>query len=484
MSEEIRKLKPADMWENFYAITQIPRPSKHEERITAFMVEFGKKLGLETTADKVGNVLIRKPATPGYEDRKIVVLQAHLDMVPQKNSDKKHDFLTDPIDAYIDGDWVRARGTTLGADNGMGVAAAMGVLASKTLKHGPIEALFTIDEETGMTGAVNLAPDFLKGRILLNMDSETEGELYVGCAGGIDATITIPYELENTPADYKALEIEVKGLKGGHSGMDIVLGRGNSIMLLMRLLVESEELGVRIAKASGGGMRNAIPREASATVVVPTKNFDALQTKLKEIIANIKAELAGADPDVTINVAGAQLPTQCLTEKSHLALTRSVYSCPNGVIRMSDSVPGLVETSSNFATLKMEEKHFTGLCLLRSSVETAKMALTTQMAAVFKMVGGNAEFTGSYPGWKPNMESPILKTMQTVYKNKFGVEAKIMAIHAGLECGLIGGIYQGMDMISFGPTILSPHSPDERVNIETVSLFWDFLAEVLANSPK
>jgi len=484
MSEEIRKLKPADVWENFYAITQIPRPSKHEERITAFMVEFGKKLGLETTADKLGNVLIRKPATPGYEDRKILVLQAHLDMVPQKNSDKQHDFLTDPIDAYIDGDWVRARGTTLGADNGMGVAAAMGVLASKTLKHGPIEALFTIDEETGMTGAENLAPDFVKGRILINMDSETEGELYVGCAGGIDATITIPYELEKTPAEYKALDLEVKGLKGGHSGMDIILGRGNSIMLLMRLLVESEDLGVRIATAQGGSLRNAIPREAFATVVVPAKNLAALQAKLKEVTADIKAELAGADPDVVVNVAEAKLPAQCLTEKSHLALTRSVYTCPNGVIRMSDSVAGLVETSTNFAALKMEEKHFTGLCLMRSSVETAKMALTKQMEAVFKMVGASVVFTGAYPGWKPNMASPILKTMQTVYKNKFGVEPKIMAIHAGLECGIIGGIYQGMDMISFGPTILSPHSPDERVNIETVSLFWDFLTEVLTNSPK
>lgn len=484
MSEEIRKLKPADVWEHFYAITQVPRPSKHEERVTAFMVEFGKKLGLETIADKVGNVLIRKPATPGYEDRKIIVLQAHLDMVPQKNSDKHHDFLTDPIDAYVDGEWVRARGTTLGADNGMGVAAAMGVLASKTLKHGPIEALFTIDEETGMTGAQNLAPDFVKGRILLNMDSETEGELYVGCAGGIDASITIPYELEKTPSDFQAFDIEVKGLKGGHSGMDIILGRGNAIMLLLRLMVENEDLGMRIATAQGGGMRNAIPREASATIVVPSKNVAALQTKLKEAYENIKAELAGVEPQLQINVSATKLPAECLTEKSHLALTRSVYCCPNGVIRMSDSVPGLVETSSNFATLKMEAGHFLGQCLLRSSVETAKMALTKQMGAVFAMVGAKAVFTAPYPGWKPNMDSPILKTMQTVYKKKFGKDSKIMAIHAGLECGLIGGIYSGMDMISFGPTILSPHSPDERVNIASVSLFWDFLTEVLANSPK
>ncbi|MGP1363520.1 MAG: aminoacyl-histidine dipeptidase [Bacteroides sp.] len=484
MSEEIRKLKPADIWENFYSLTQIPRPSKHEERITAFMVDFGKKLGLETHADKLGNVLIRKPATPGYEDRKIIVLQAHLDMVPQKNSDKQHDFLTDPIDAYIDGDWVRARGTTLGADNGMGVAAAMGVLASKTLKHGPIEALFTIDEETGMTGAENLAPDFLKGRILINLDSETEGELYVGCAGGVDATIHIPYELENTPTAHKALSIEVKGLKGGHSGMDIVLGRGNSIMLLMRLLVECEDLGIRIATAQGGSLRNAIPREAFATVVVPEKNLSALHARIATIKKDIQEELSVADPAVAFNITEVAVPAKCLTTKSHLALTRSVYNCPNGVIRMSDSVAGLVETSTNFAALKMEEKYFTGLCLMRSSVETAKFALTKQMEACFKMVDAPVEFSGAYPGWKPNMESPILKTMKSVYKNKFGNEPKIMAIHAGLECGIIGGIFPGMDMISFGPTILSPHSPDERVNIATVQLFWDFLTEILANSPK
>lgn len=484
MSQEIKNLKPAAIWEHFYAITQIPRPSKHEERITAFMADFGKKLGLETHVDKLGNVLIRKPATPGYEDRKIIVLQAHLDMVPQKNSDKQHDFLTDPIDAYIDGGWVRARGTTLGADNGMGVAAAMGVLAEKNLKHGPIEALFTIDEETGMTGAENLDPAFLKGRILINMDSETEGELYVGCAGGIDATISVPYELENTPADTQALALTVKGLKGGHSGMDIALGRGNSIMLLMRLLVEAEDLGVRVATAQGGSLRNAIPREAEATVVVASKNLAALKERLASTAADIKAELAQTDPDVQIMVGETALPAKVLTEKSHLALTRSVYTCPNAVIRMSDSVPGLVETSTNFAVLKMAEGHFDGLCFIRSSVESAKMALCKQMESVFKMVGASVAFSGSYAGWQPNMASPILKVMQSVYKTKFGCEPKIMAIHAGLECGIIGGIYEGMDMISFGPTILSPHSPDERVNIETVGLFWDFLVEILANSPR
>ncbi len=484
MSQEIKGLKPAEIWENFYSITQIPRPSKHEERISAFMADFGKKLGLETHVDKVGNVLIRKPATAGYEDRRILVLQAHLDMVPQKNSATQHDFLTDPIDAYIDGGWVRARGTTLGADNGMGVAAAMGVLASKNLKHGPIEALFTIDEETGMTGAENLDPAALKGRILINMDSETEGELYVGCAGGVDATITLPYEEENTPTGMTALKISVTGLKGGHSGMDIILGRGNSIMILMRLLVEAEDLGIRVSRIEGGNMRNAIPREAEGVVVVPSKNLAALKERLAGSIADIRSEISGADPDLQITVTESSLPTKVLTEKSHLALTRSVYNCPNGVIRMSDSVPGLVETSTNFAALHMEDGNFKGLCLLRSSVESAKMALTKKMEAVFKMVGGSVVFSGAYPGWKPNMESPILKVMQSVYKTKFGCEPKIMAIHAGLECGLIGGIYEGMDMISFGPTILSPHSPDERVNIETVGLFWDFLVEILANSPR
>lgn len=482
MSQEIKQLQPTAVWENFYSLTQIPRPSKHEERITAFMKSFGESLGLETIVDEVGNVIIRKPATPGHEDRVGIVLQGHLDMVPQCNSDLNFDFLTQPIDAHVDGEWVRARGTTLGADNGIGVAAAMAVLQSKTLCHGPIEALFTIDEETGMTGAIHLSPKALKGRILMNLDSETEGELYVGCAGGLDATITIPYTEE--PSRKEGARISIAGLKGGHSGMDIILGRGNSIKILMRIANHLEDLDVRLVSLTGGSLRNAIPREAVATFALPDGKYAELAKRVETLAAAIRHELALVDEGLTITCEKASPSGTMLSQASHRAVVRSLLVCPNGVVRMSDAMPGLVETSSNLASVELGGGTVVGKCLLRSSVDSGKEALGEQICAAVALAGGRCELTNGYPGWNPNMESSILKTMREVYSKEYGKEPKVMAIHAGLECGILGGSYPHMDMISFGPTIMSPHSPDERVKVDTVGKFWDYLCKVLAQAPK
>ena len=485
MSEEIKSLKPSEIWENFYGLTQVPRPSKHEAKVTEFVRKFGEKLGLKTTVDHAGNVIIRKPATPGMENRKPIVLQAHLDMVPQKNSETIHDFEKDPIDAYIDGEWVRARGTTLGADNGIGAAAIMGVLASKTLKHGPLEGLFTIDEETGMTGAIELSPNALKGEILLNLDSETEGEIYVGCAGGLDGTLKIPVEVERVSRDRAGVAIAITGLKGGHSGMDIILGRANSIKLMARLLVHLQRDDARIVSIEGGSLRNAIPREAFCTLAIPTTKLSRFKTAATELIARIKEEYKAVDPNLSITLKDTVVKGEkCFTAHTHLASMQAVLGIPNGVIRMSDAMPGLVETSSNLASLRVERNRVICQCLLRSSVESAKQALAEEMGGIVELAGGNASFDNGYPGWNPNMNSPILKTMREVYEHEYKKKPAIMAIHAGLECGILGGSYPKMDMISFGPTIMSPHSPDERVKIDTVGKFWDFLCKILENSPK
>lgn len=484
MSEEIKKLKPAALWENFYALTQIPRPSKHEEESIKYMKSFGEGLGLETIVDEVGNVIIRKPATPGMEDRKGVILQAHIDMVPQKNSDVDHDFTKDPIDAYVDGDWVTAKGTTLGADNGIGLAAAMAVLADKELVHGPVEALVTVDEETGMTGAFALKPDVLKGDILMNMDSEDEGELYVGCAGGIDANIEYSFTKEAVPAGMKALKLAITGLKGGHSGMDIPLGRGNANKLAFRYLKHAIEThGVRIADIEGGSLRNAIPREAFVTVLVPEGNVDAMKKCVAEYECIYKAELNRTEPDLKMEVLDAEMPEFVMDADTAMKLALGVYGCPNGVIRMSDSMPGTVETSTNLAIVKTVGDKVEVCCLLRSSVDTAKKDLTNMIGSVFTLAGAKVEFDGEYPGWKPNPDSDILEVMQNVYNEKYGKIPEIKAIHAGLECGLLGAVYPNWDMISFGPTIRFPHSPDEKVNIATVEKFWDFLVETLKNVP-
>jgi len=484
MSKEIINLEPKSVWENFYQLTQVPRPSKHEEKIQEFMVKYGKSLGLETEKDAVGNIVIRKPATTGMENRKGIVMQGHLDMVPQKNNDTKHDFEKDPIDAWIDGEWVKARGTTLGADNGMGVAAAMTVLASKTLVHGPVEALFTCDEETGMTGAFGLQAGWLKGDILLNMDSEDEGELYVGCAGGVNGNIEFEYDEMIVPKGYSSYKLIIKGLKGGHSGLDINLGRGNANKLMVRFLKHAiQEMDVRLAEINGGGMRNAIPRECYAIVVVPTESitdFLAAVSKYEDIY---KAELKISEPNLSFAAEECAKPKSLIDERVQDDMIDSVYACPNGMIRMSDSMPGLVETSTNLATVKSENGVISVKCLLRSSVDSAKEDLCEQVESVFSLAGGMVRFDGGYPGWKPNMDSAILKQMQKIYENKFGKVPEIKAIHAGLECGILGANYPHWDMISFGPTMRFPHSPDEKVNIPTVAKFWDFLVETLKNVP-
>jgi len=485
MSDAIRNLEPKAVWEYFYQLTQVPRPSKHEEKIRAFMIKFGNDLGLETFMDEVGNVIIRKPATKGMEDRKGVVLQGHLDMVPQANSDKKHDFATDPIDAYIDGEWVTANGTTLGADNGMGVAAAMAILASKEAVHGPLECLFTADEETGMSGAFGLKPNLLKGDILLNLDSEDEGELYVGCAGGIDGNFYFDAKLKEVPTHHVAFKLSVTGLRGGHSGLDIPLGRGNANKIIFRYLhLALERYNIRIAEISGGNLRNAIPREAFATIIIPEGKASELPGCVARFEKIVQKELASADPNVSVKVVPTEMPTKVISDGVQSRLTKAVYGCPNGVIRMSQDMIGLVETSSNLAIVKLAGDQISVHCLLRSSVDSAKEDLANSIGSVFRLADARVEFKGEYPGWKPNMNSDILKIMQSTYQKLYNKIPEIKAIHAGLECGLLGGAYPNWDMISFGPTMRFPHSPDEKVNIATVGKFYNWLLETLKNIPR
>lgn len=486
MREAIKNLEPAEVWSIFSELTQIPRPSNHEEAVQQWAVDFGNKLGLETLKDKAGNVIIKKPATPGMENRKTVVLQGHLDMVPQKNSDKVHDFQKDPIDAFVDGDWVTANGTTLGADNGIGVSAAMAVLASGTIKHGPLEVLLTATEETGMDGANGLKAGLLDAEILINTDSEDEGELYVGCAGGEDVNITLNYSEEDLPLGFTAFTLSITGMKGGHSGMDIILGRGNSIKTFFRIINAAKNLGIRLASIDGGSLRNAIPREAFGVVLVEEAKAADFIALVDEIADTVKAELSATEPDLKIQVDATKLPEKLIDEDTQDKLVKAVVACPNGVIRMSDSMPGLVETSTNLAILKSDKvnKTIKGACLMRSSVDSAKDELGSRIKAVFELAGGQVNFSGAYPGWKPNMQSPILKTMEQLYESKWNKVPEIKAIHAGLECGILAQNYPHWDMISFGPTICFPHSPDEKVNIETVQKFWEFLVITLENIPK
>jgi len=485
MANILGNLEPKRVWQIFEEITSIPRPSKFEGKMIEYVKGFGEKLGLPTVVDEVGNVIISKPATKGMENRKGVILQGHLDMVPQKNSDVVHNFETDPIKPRIDGEWVKATGTTLGGDNGIGVATALAVLEAKDLIHGPIEALFTIDEETGMTGAFGLKPGILKGDILMNLDSEDEGQLFIGCAGGTNANAKFKYLEEHVPAKTASFKVSVKGLKGGHSGCDIQLERGNSNKIMFRLLyIASKDLGLRLASIDGGSLRNAIPREAFATVSVPNDKVEAfkkLVSDYQEIVAN---ELSSADPDVKIEISPCNAPEYLIDKDTQKKLIKAIYGCPNGVMRMSTDVKGLVETSTSLAIVKSENKEIIVQCLLRSSVETAKEDLENMMGCVFELAGAEIIFDGKYPGWKPNPNSPILEVMKNVYKNLFKKDAEIMAIHAGLECGLIGGVYPNLDMISFGPTVKHPHSPDEAVEISTVQKFWDFLKEVLKSVPE
>ncbi len=478
---DIRELEPKKLWQFFYELTQIPRPSKKERKAVEYVRKFAEDRGLEVIVDEVGNVIVRKPATPGMENKKGIILQAHLDMVPQKNSDIEHDFEKDPIQAYVDGEWVTARGTTLGADDGIGVAAALAVLDSNDIKHGPIEALFTIDEETGMTGAFNLKPGLLKGDILINVDSEDEGELYIGCAGGIDATMIFNYK-EVVPANGNvAYKVEIKGLKGGHSGIDINLGRGNANIVLARFIYSlSKEMNVGLSEFYAGNMRNAIPREGYAVITVD--NSSLFEEKVKEFELILKNEYGKVEPELEFFATKSGLPDKIMAADDKKRIINAIVATPNGVIRMSNDMPDLVETSTNLAIVNIKNGKAEIMALMRSSVDSAKKALADVFEALYTLAGADKiEFAGEYPGWKPNPDSPILRIMKEQYKSLFGKIPEVKAIHAGLECGLLGGIYPNWDMISIGPTIRYPHSPDEKVNIPSVKKFWDFLVHTLEN---
>ena len=485
MSQEIRNLEPKPLWNKFADLNAVPRPSKKEERVIEFIKNFGTSLGLETFEDEIRNVIIRKPATPGMENRKPIVLQGHLDMVHQKNNDTTFDFDAQGIDMYVDGDWVRARGTTLGADNGLGVAMIMAILESTIIKHPAIEALFTIDEETGMTGALNLKGGVLHGEILLNMDTEEDDEIDIGCAGGIDVTATRGYAEEETPEGSVGYTITVKGLQGGHSGMDIHKGLGNANKIMNRLLFDGfENFGLQIAEISGGSLRNAIPRESIANVIIAEMYDEAFVFDMQEVIGDIKTEFKTTEPNLTIEIVKNDLvPAKVMDLGVQEGLLRAIYAAHNGVYRMSADMEDLVETSNNIARVIVKDGHISIQNLTRSSVETSKMDLANALRSAYELFGCEVEFGGSYPGWTPNVNSEILEVLTSIYERQNGQQPKVVACHAGLECGILGTNYPNMDMISFGPTIHGAHSPDERASITSSQKFWKFVIEILENIP-
>ncbi|MEJ1383100.1 MAG: aminoacyl-histidine dipeptidase [Candidatus Sedimenticola sp. (ex Thyasira tokunagai)] len=480
MTRTILDCAPRSLWKHFYSLTRIPRPSHHEAQVQAFIQAFGEGLGLETLMDENGNVIIRKPATEGMEARPGVILQGHLDMVPQANADSRHDFTKDPIELRFDGDWLTASETTLGADNGIGVAAAMAILESNQIAHGPIEGLFTSNEEDGMVGAFGLKPGLLQGKVLINMDSEDEGVLFIGCAGGIDATSRLPYVAESVVGDVRAFRLSLTGLKGGHSGVDIHRGRGNANKLLFRLLRQGMlDYGLRLCSINGGSLRNAIPREAFASITLPQEQIENFNAYLVDQQKIISRELAHADAGATVTMDAMETPSTWLGQRVEARLINAICAAPHGVVRMSDDMPGLVETSTNLAIVRSEEGVIEVQSLIRSSVNSARDDLCANIDALFSLAAAETDFGGAYPGWKPNRSSPVLSVMQQAYQELFGSEVKVSAIHAGLECGILGGNYPYLDMISFGPTIRFPHSPDERVEIPSVKKFWDLLTVVL-----
>ena len=478
----VRELEPQEVWENFAAINAIPRASKKEEQIIEFMVDFGNNLGLETVVDPVGNVVIRKPATPGMEDRKPVVMQSHLDMVHQKNADSDFDFDKEGIRMLIEGDWVKADGTTLGADNGLGVAAIMGILRSSDIPHPALEALFTIDEETGMTGAQGMEPGFLQGEILLNLDTEEDDEIDIGCAGGIDVTAVREYKTEEPVKNVNSYRISVTGLQGGHSGMDIHKGLGNANKIMNGVLVHMRN-EIRLSYLKGGSLRNAIPRESFAEIVIETDQLETAMKRFEEVAGILKESFSGIEPDLEIQIEQKEDFEKVLTIQDQNALLESVGQALNGVYKMSSEISDLVEASNNIAKVTVEGGTMKIECLTRSSVEESKREVQDLLRKNFERNGFEVSFSGAYPGWSPNGTSPILKVLTRVYRDLFSEEPKVVACHAGLECGIIGSHYPEMDMISFGPTIKGAHSPDERASITSVKRFWSFLLEILKNIP-
>lgn len=485
MADPIAGLKPELLWKHFYSLTQTPRPSKKEEKVRAHIRSFIQSIGLPFQEDSVGNIVAHKPSTKGYENTPSVLLQGHVDMVCEKNKGVELDFENDPLTIYRDGDWIKAKDTTLGSDNGIGVAASLAVMEDTSLEHGPLEFLFTIDEETGLTGANALQSGFLKSSIMLNLDSEEEGALYVGCSGGKDTEARLKLDLENVPANYQALEIMISGLRGGHSGLDIHSGRGNAIKLLTRVLVVlSSTYNVRLSKFEGGSKRNAIPREAEVVVFVPAKDADAVMKKLDEFQNLYRSELGQVEPNVSIAGKKISSTDKVISKDQQARLLNLLYALPHGVIKMSADIPGLVETSTNLATVNFTD----GVCIVgtsqRSSVESEKEDIVLQVRAACLLAGFDVTHGDGYPGWKPNMNSKVLQVTKETYKELYGKYPEIKAIHAGLECGIIGERYPNMDMISFGPTIEGAHSPDERVNIKAVEEFWKLLVGVLKNFAK
>ena len=481
----LESLKPKIVWKYFEEILAIPRPSKKEEKIISYLENFARTNNLQYKKDKAGNVLIYKPATPGMEDRQTVVLQSHVDMVCEKNSDSNHDFENDPIIPVIDGDWVKAKETTLGADNGIGVATQLAILASDDIKHGPIECLFTVDEETGLTGAFKLENNFFEGNILINLDSEDEGEIFIGCAGGKDTVATIKFEKKKIPGKQVPLNISITGLRGGHSGDDIHKGYANAIKLLVRILYHLyEEYGLKLAKIEGGNLRNAIPREAFATIYVTHEKVDKIKEEVKRFYEIFKEEYKHTEPNINVEINEAEHAEYVIDKRTTPKLLYSLYACPHGVISWSHDMPGLVETSTNLASIKVLKNKIEVATSQRSSVDSAKIDIANMVASVFKSIKADVKQSNGYPGWKPNPKSEILRIAKRAYRDLFDKDAKVKAIHAGLECGLFLEKYPHLDMISIGPTIKAVHSPDERLHIPSVEKFWKFLLEILENIPE
>lgn len=482
---DILSLAPQNVWKHFYALTQIPRPSGHLEKIQAFLLEFGKNVGIETSQDEAGNIIYRKSATPGMENRKTVILQAHMDMVPQKNKDTEHDFENDPLKVYIDGEWVKAKGTTLGSDNGMGVASIMAVMEDNTLKHGPLVGLITADEETGMYGAFGLKPGEIEADILLNLDSEEEGELYIGCAGGEDLTATLEYKEEETDPEDVALKVTLKGLRGGHSGIQIGWGHANANKLMARFLnqvIAYDE--ACLVSWEGGNMRNAIPRECEAIITIPAEEVEDVLAFVGECEHVWRNEYATIEDGLSFTAERVELPKMMVPEEIRDNLVDAIYACPNGVERYIPTIPDTVETSSNLAIVDIKNGKATVQILTRSSRDSMKDYLNTSIESCFSMAGMQVIRSGSYSGWEPNVNSPILRAMKESYKAQFGDSPEVKVIHAGLECGIIGATIPGLDMISFGPTLQCPHTPEERCNIASVKKFYDFLIATLENTPE
>lgn len=481
----LASLYPQPLWQWFAQICAIPHPSKHEQALSQHIQAWARSLGLSVVEDRVGNLIIKKPATAGMENCKTVVIQAHLDMVPQKNADKVHNFTTDPIDAYVDGEWVKARGTTLGADNGIGMSSALAILGSNDIKHGPLEVLLTVDEEAGMTGAFGVEPGMLQAEILINTDSEQEGEIYMGCAGGVDAEFSVPVQWQPVIVGSQAFTLSLSGLKGGHSGVNIHLGRGNANKLLARFLANyAKVLQLNIAAFNGGSLRNAIPREAEVTLTLPETQLTELQQKVAEFEAILKQELSVVEPAIKLSLTKVNAPTQVLTSAAAQQLINILNVCPNGVMRMSDEVAGVTETSLNVGVVTTKENSIQILCLIRSLIDSGRTQIESMLSSLAQLADVEVKFSGAYPGWKPNPDSPVMAIVNQTYQDIYHKQPVIMVIHAGLECGLFKKPYPEMDMVSIGPTIRYPHGPDEMVNIKTVGQYWELLLAVLERIPE